>query len=219
MTAWETIVQAPKRLGEAAVQARPRLRGIASPPRRMGPVAFAVTLVSVVVAGMVGLLALTTALQSQAFEVRAAQRTANELGYRVSDLSSRVNQASAPAELGRRATLLGMVPNPYGVFIDVTTGTVVGDPVPVRGDEMPSLQVHTVVPLPDEQPAAAPEAGESNPDGTAVDSAAEASVEAAVTEETAAEEVLPEEAAAQALPEEGAGPDQTGATADEGAAP
>ncbi|MBK8463395.1 MAG: hypothetical protein IPL36_10260 [Nigerium sp.] len=163
MTAWESIIQAPRRLGEAATQARPKLRGIASPPRRMGPVAFAVTLVCVVVAGMVGLLALTTALQNQAFEVRAAQRTANELGYRVSDLASRVNRASAPAELGRRATELGMVPNPNAVFIDVTTGTITGDPVPVRGDEMPSLKVRAVTP-PAEKPTAV-ESGEQPADG------------------------------------------------------
>lgn len=215
MTAWETIIQAPRRLGEAAVQARPRLRGIASPPRRMGPVAFAVTLVSVVIAGMVGLLALTTALQDQAFEVRAAQRTANELGYRVSDLTSRVNQASAPAELGRRATQLGMVPNPNAVFIDVNTGVIIGDPVPVRGDEMPSLRVHAAAPLPDEQPAAAPEAGEPNPDGTVADAATEAPPVDAAAGETPVVEVVPEEGVA----EEAVLPEGTGAAPAEGAAP
>ncbi len=215
MTAWETIVHAPRRLGEAAAQARPRLRGVASPPRRIGSVPFAVTLVSVVIAGMVGLLALTTALQSQAFEVRAAQRTANELGYRASDLTSRVNQASSPAELGRRATQLGMVPNPNAVFIDVRTGTITGDPTPVRGDEIPSLRVQTAMPLPEERPAAAPEAGEPNPDGTAV-GAAEAGT-------APVEGLVPDEGT---LPEEGVVADDIGAppvdqaTADaEGATP
>lgn len=139
MTAWESIIHAPRRFGEVAAHARPQLRSIASPQRRMGAVPFALTLVAVVVAGMVGLLVLTTALQNQAFEIREKQRVATELGYRASDLTSQVNRASSPSELGRRAAAQGMVPNTNGTFIDVRNGTVVGDPVPARAGAMPSL--------------------------------------------------------------------------------
>ncbi len=139
MTAWETIREAPRRIGEAAAQARPQLRGITSPPRRMAGSTFAVLVVGLLVGGMVGMLLLTTLLQNQAFEIRAAQRTASELGYRASDLEAQVNRAKAPAALGQRAAALGMVPNPRAVFIDLSTGEVLGEPVPVRGDEIPSL--------------------------------------------------------------------------------
>lgn len=144
MTAWETIREAPRRLGQAATQARPQLRSIISPPRRLSSLSFAVVVVAILVSGMVGMLALTTALQNQAFEVRAAQRTASELGYRASDLEAQANRAKSPEALGRRATQLGMVPNPHAVFIDVRTGEVLGEPTAARGDEIPSLSVTQV---------------------------------------------------------------------------
>ena len=45
MTAWETIREAPRRIGEAAAQARPQLRSITSPRRRMAGATFAVLFV------------------------------------------------------------------------------------------------------------------------------------------------------------------------------
>ena len=149
MTAWEAIRETPKRIGEVASSARPHLRAITSPPRRLSPISFAVFVITILIGGMVGLLALTTALQNQAFAVRDAERTASELGYRASDLEAQVNRAKAPEALGRRATELGMVPNPHAVFIDVRTGEVLGEPIAARGDEMPSLKVSpAVVPSP-----------------------------------------------------------------------
>lgn len=98
-------------------------------------------MVGILVAGTVGLLFFITYLQSQAFEVKEAQRQATELGYQVSDLESRVNAAQSPVELARRATNLGMVPYNHGVFIDLATGTVVGDAVPASKDDLPELLV------------------------------------------------------------------------------
>ena len=60
MTAWEALIQAPKRLGAAAE--RPRLRGLASPARRLATVPFAALVVVLLAAGMVGMLLLTTDL-------------------------------------------------------------------------------------------------------------------------------------------------------------
>ena len=188
MTAWETIREAPRRIGEAAAQARPQLRSITSPRRRMAGATFAVFVVGLFFSGMVGMLLLTTLLQNQAFEVRAAQRTASELSYRASDLEAQVNRAKAPAALGQRAAALGMVPNPRAVFIDLSTGEVLGEPVPVRGDEIPSLTRVPVVPAPEDEvpPADAPPAGGGQPaeGGAAADAPA---ADAATTEQPAAE--------------------------------
>lgn len=175
MTAWETIREAPRRLGEVAQQARPQLRSIVSPPRRLSPVSFAVVVVVILVGGMVGLLALTTLLQNQAFEVRAAQRAASELGYRASDLEAQVNRAKAPESLGRRASELGMVPNPHAVFIDVRTGEVLGEPVAARGNEIPSLKVG---PLPVVEPEAPNPADAPPAEDQAEPAASEAETEA-----------------------------------------
>ena len=38
---------------------------------------------------------------------------------------------------------LGMVPNPYGVYIDVRTGSVIGAQKPVRGSEVPYITYKT----------------------------------------------------------------------------
>lgn len=168
MSASEAIREAPRRRGEATGQARPQLRRVPSPQRRVATAPFAVMMVLLLVGGMVGLLALITSVQNQAFEVRETQRTANELGYKVSDLEARTTRAKAPAELARRATALGMVPNPHGVFIDLGTGRVVGEAKPVTGNEIPSLKVvppaAAVPPLDGTSPAVDP----SHPDaGTA----------------------------------------------------
>ncbi len=167
MTAWESLKDAPRRIGEAAQQ-RPQLRGLSRPPRRVSTIPFAVMMVGLFIAGMVGLLLLNTQLQNQAFEVRAVQREANERGYRVSDLESQLTRAKAPAELGRRATELGMVPNPHSVFIDLASGKVVGTPTPARGDEIPSLKVLPPAPAVPPLDPNAPAVDPNNPDaGTA----------------------------------------------------
>ncbi len=140
MTALETLRDAPRRL-QALVPSRPELRSIRSPRRRLGSIPFAVLVVTILVAGLVGLLWLNTTLQNRSFEVRAAQREATELGYRVSELESRVNASRSPAMLAGRATELGMVPNPNGVFIDLGSGRVVGAPKAATGAEVPSLRV------------------------------------------------------------------------------
>lgn len=146
MTAWKTSKQAPRKLGEAATQ--PKLVGIASPPRRLPALMFGILMVGILVAGLVGALVLSTALQTREFELRRAQTRAAELGYQVSDLESLVNRTKAPLQLGRRATELGMVPNPHSVFIDLGTGTVVGAPVAAKGHEIPSLRVLPPPPAP-----------------------------------------------------------------------
>lgn len=168
MTAWEAIKETPRRIGQAA-SSRPQLRSVPRPRREpMGPIAFAMLVIGILVAGMVGLLMLNTMLQNQAFEVRSAQRQARELGYRVSDLESQVTRANSPANLGRRAGELGMVPNPNAVFIDLRTGQITGKPTRVTGGEIPSLSTGSapaVPPLdaknPAVQPAATPSASPS----------------------------------------------------------
>lgn len=139
MTAWQTLRDAPKRLSDAAAdQVRPLLRIVPS-GRPRSNVPFALLMVLLLGIGTVGQLLLITTLQNQAFEMKSAKARAAELGYIVSDLEAQVYRAQAPAVLAERATSLGMAPNPYGVFIDLSTGEVVGEAKPVRGDELPGL--------------------------------------------------------------------------------
>jgi hypothetical protein len=103
--------------------------------------------------GMVGLLMLNTTLQSQAFQSRTLNRQATELAYAQADLENQLDALAAPQELARRASALGMRPNPFPAFLVLPSGKVVGEPIPVSGDELPTLIVKTPAQLAAEQAA------------------------------------------------------------------
>jgi hypothetical protein len=104
---------------------------------------FLLVLIGIFGLGMAGLLMLNTALQSQAFELRTVNRQAGELAYTQSDLENQVGALAAPQELARRASALGMRPNPFPAFLELPSGKVVGKPTPVQGSEVPALIVKT----------------------------------------------------------------------------
>jgi hypothetical protein len=103
--------------------------------------------------GMAGLLMLNTTLQSQAFESRTLNRRATELAYSQADLENQLDALAAPQELARRASELGMRPNPFPAFLVLPSGKVVGKPIPVSGHELPALIVKTPDQLAAEQAA------------------------------------------------------------------
>jgi hypothetical protein len=103
--------------------------------------------------GMAGLLMLNTTLQSQAFESRTLNRRATELAYSQADLENQLDALAAPQELARRASELGMRPNPFPAFLVLPSGKVVGKPIPVSGHERPALIVKTPDQLAAEQAA------------------------------------------------------------------
>jgi hypothetical protein len=103
--------------------------------------------------GMSGLLMLNTTLQNQAFESRTLNRQATELAYAQADLKNQLDALAAPEELARRASALGMRPNPYPAFLVLPSGKVVGKPTPVKGEEVPALIVKTPAQLVAEQAA------------------------------------------------------------------
>jgi hypothetical protein len=86
---------------------------------------------------------LNTTLQNQAFSSRALNRQATELAYTQAALENQIDVLSAPPELARRASALGMRPNPYPAFLELPSGKVIGDPRPVNGSEVPSMVVKT----------------------------------------------------------------------------
>ena len=116
---------------------RASLTTVPSGPAVLGRTPFLVILATFLVAGMVGVLLLNTTLQSRAFEVRKLQRQANEVSYLRADLESKARHLATNEELARRATEIGMVPNPYPVYVVLPSGEVRGVPKPVQGNEMP----------------------------------------------------------------------------------
>lgn len=120
-----------------------RLRAVAAPARRMPRAPFLLVLIGVFGLGMAGLLMLNTTLQNQAFASRALDRQATELAYTQADLENQIDVVSAPPELARRASALGMRANPYPALLVLPSGKVVGKATPVEGDELKSLIVYT----------------------------------------------------------------------------
>ena len=82
---------------------------------------------------MVGLLMVNTTLQNQAFQARSLNRQATELVYVEAELQYQLNQGGAPEQIARRASALGMRPNPYPAFLVLPYGKVIGDPHRVDG--------------------------------------------------------------------------------------
>jgi hypothetical protein len=132
--------------------ARP-LRTVDRPAARMARFPFLVVLIGLFGIGMVGLLMLNTTLQSQAFESRTLNRRATEFAYTQADLENQLAALAAPQELARRASEIGMRPNPFPAFLVLPSGKVVGKPIPVRGHEVTTLIVKTPAQMAAEQAA------------------------------------------------------------------
>jgi hypothetical protein len=140
------------RSGSAGGTGRP-LRAVAQPAAHLARFPFLLVLIGIFGIGMAGLLMLNTTLQSQAFESRTLNRRATELAYTQADLENQLDALAAPQELARRASELGMRPNPFPAFLVLPSGKVVGKPIPVSGDEIPALIVKTPAQLAAEEAA------------------------------------------------------------------
>jgi hypothetical protein len=126
---------------------------VQEPAARLARFSFLLVLIGIFGIGMAGLLMLNTTLQSQAFESRTLNRQATELAYAQADLENQLDTLAAPQELARRASALGMRPNPYPAFLVIPGGKVMGEPTPVGGQEVPALIVKTPAQVVAEQAA------------------------------------------------------------------
>jgi len=129
------------------------LHAVAKPAPRLARFPFLLVLIGIFGIGMAGLLMLNTTLQGQAFQSRTLNRQATELAYAQADLENQLDALAAPQELARRASAVGMRPNPYPAFLVVPSGKVIGKPTPVQGDEVPAFIVKTPADIAAEQAA------------------------------------------------------------------
>lgn len=184
-------------LRDAADSARlksAQLKVVPPRPARLARIPFIAVLIAVFGAGMAGLLMLNTTLQNQAFEGRALTRQANELVYSQAELETELSRRSSVAELGRRASALGMRANPEPAFLVVPSGKVIGKPTRVQGREVPSLVVKTP-----QEVAAARAAAEAKRKAAAVEQAARARAESLAAARRAAEQLRAQQLRAQQL--------------------
>ncbi|MER7703946.1 cell division protein FtsL [Kitasatospora sp. NPDC097605] len=117
-----------------------------------GRTPFAVLVVLLLGAGLLGLLALNTALNEGSFELSRLQRQTTVLTDEQQGLQHQIDQNSAPDALARRAAELGMVPAGGMAFLDLPNGgAVVG--TPKAAQDSPPVKRSTAEPWPGKQPA------------------------------------------------------------------
>ena len=104
-------------------------------------VPFVVLVLLVLGGGLVGLLVLNTSLQQGAFYEASLQDQQSALATKQEDLRLEVAALRDPQRLAREAQSLGMVPNTNPAFIDLSDGSVLGDPKPATAGTSPQLTV------------------------------------------------------------------------------
>jgi hypothetical protein len=109
--------------------ARPAARG----PLRRSP--FVAVVVSLLAAGLLGLLVLNTALAQDAFRLHTLKQDARALEDREEALRRDVEALRSPQELATRATELGMVPAGPPAFLRLSDGAVLGSTAPAEDPE------------------------------------------------------------------------------------
>ncbi len=137
------------RLAEAAVE---RARLTVVPPRALGRTQaartpFAVLVIALLAAGVVGLLMFNTHMQQTSFTATALQREATALTAQKQSLVLELDQLRDPQRVALAARDLGMVAPSQPAFVRLSDGRVLGRPVPATGADAVQIQ-----PAPVEKP-------------------------------------------------------------------
>lgn len=140
------------RFAEAAVE---RARLTVVPPRALGRTQaartpFAVLVLGMLVAGVVGLLMFNTNMQQASFKATALQQKVSTLTAQEQSLSMELDQLRDPQTLARTAKQeLHMVAPATPAFVRLSDGRILGTPTPTTGNDAVRIN-----PLPAQVPAA-----------------------------------------------------------------
>ncbi len=139
------------RFAEAAVE---RARLTVVPQRALGRTQaartpFAVLVIAMLAAGVVGLLMFNTSMQQRSFQATALQHRMNELTAREQSLSMQLDALRDPQHLASAAKKLGMVAPAQPAFVRLGDGRVLGNPTPAGPDG--AIRIN---PLPPPKPSA-----------------------------------------------------------------
>ena len=127
----------------ARVASRAPARRVAPPqPLRVVPAAvghpgngvFAAFCMTLLCAGLFGLLMLNTAMAEGSFTLHNLQSTSGELADTQDALTQAIDAQRSPAHLATRATRLGMVPADSAAFLRLSDGKVLGVAKPAKKD-------------------------------------------------------------------------------------
>jgi hypothetical protein len=144
------------RFAEAAVE---RARLTVVPQRSLGRTQaartpFAVLVLSMLVAGVVGLLMFNTHMQQASFKATALQQQVSELTAEEQALNMELDGLRDPQRLAASAKELGMVPPSQPAFVRLADGRILGNPTAatsadaVRINPLPPLKPAALAPAP-----------------------------------------------------------------------
>jgi cell division protein FtsB len=115
---------------------RPRLTIVPASARSRRRLPFVVLVISVLAAGLVGLLLLNTSMERRAYQITALRDQSSALSARQQSLVLQVAALQDPQEVAQKALQLGMVQNENPAFLSLATGKVLGHSVPgLPGDQ------------------------------------------------------------------------------------
>lgn len=125
---------------EAESGGRTPLRLLPTHRPTLSTVGFGLLITMLVVAGLAGVMVVSTSVSAQSRELAGLRKEHTELGYTVAALTTELQSRSSTGSLVLRATQLGMVPNTHPAFIRLSDGAILGDPQVVTGTEVTYLK-------------------------------------------------------------------------------
>jgi hypothetical protein len=108
----------------------PRLVVLAGRKGRPSLLPFVCVLLVVLTLGLVALLALNTAVNKGAFDLKKKQAEQTTLTQQAEQYQQELAKLSEPGALASQASALGMVPGGNPAFLDPSAGTILGSPTP-----------------------------------------------------------------------------------------
>ncbi|MEH0846358.1 hypothetical protein V6U81_28685 [Micromonospora sp. CPCC 205711] len=123
----------PEERVRAAGSGSPRLRVAPPPPVRVPRAPFAALVVVLVVGGVLGILAVNTKINENAFRLEKLQQQQARLDVDEQQLQKKIDAAEAPGNLTAEARKLGLVEAGDPAYIRLPDGRMIGVPQPANG--------------------------------------------------------------------------------------
>ncbi|MEV6816105.1 hypothetical protein [Micromonospora sp. NPDC051296] len=133
-----------ERAGVAAERPEsPRLRVAPPPPVRVPRAPFAALVVLLVVGGVLGILAVNTKVNENAFRLNELQKQQADLDLQQQQLKRQIDDAEAPGNLTAQTIMLGLVESGDLGLIRLPDGKLIGVPQPAAGQQSITSQQGT----------------------------------------------------------------------------
>lgn len=118
---------------------RPTLRVVRPPAVERGRTVFAVACLLMLMAGLLSLLLINTALAQGSFTLHDLQARSDVLSDREQALRQDIDVQAAPERLAARARALGMVPSQSPAFLRLSDGRLLGVAAPAPRPKQPTV--------------------------------------------------------------------------------